>query len=58
MTEEEEDEESIFLVEGVPRKPRASRDGSLFIDQVSEGFNTGDTEFFHDVFVINRAIYL
>jgi len=36
MTKEEEDEESMFLVEGVPRKRKVFiRDGSLFVDQVT-----------------------
>ena len=37
---EEEGEESMFLVEGVPRKRKAFRYGSLLVNQVSEQFNT------------------
>ncbi len=50
MTEEEEGEESMFLVEGVHRKRKAFRYGSLLVNQVSEQFNTCAIKCLHDAF--------
>jgi len=60
MTEEEEDEEGIFLVEGLPRKRKAFRDGSLFVHQV--GYVKSLTLVLLNpsmmLSIINRTIYL
>lgn len=49
---EEEDEESMIAVEGVPRKRKAFRDGSLFayevLNQLNTVFHCSNTKCFHN----------